>query len=436
VSGTRSCEALAAEWTVADRSAEAFGHPLAGLGEAELRRFAFGNRLFETSWVVAPGSVATLDGLGPLYNRVSCAGCHVRDGRGGAPAAGEPPTSMLVRVFVQPADERGGPQPHPRYGLQIQDRAIPGFAAEARIELGWVEREGRYADGETYSLREPRLTLADPAHGPLEQDVALALRVSPPIFGSGLLEAIPASALAALEDEADADGDGVSGRLNLVRHEGDARALLGRFGWKAGEPTVRRQVATALARDIGITSSVFPVPDAAAGGGQPARAAAGEPEISDEFLDRLVFYVQNLAVPSPRDRTAVARRGEELFRSVGCAACHVTPLPIADHPALGDATGVTIAPYSDLLLHDMGPGLADGSREFRATGNEWRTPPLWGLGLATTVNRRASFLHDGRARTPEEAILWHGGEAARARSAFEHLARDERRALLSFLGSL
>jgi CxxC motif-containing protein (DUF1111 family) len=257
------------------------------------------------------------------------------------------------------------------------------------------------------------------------------------VFGVGLLEAVPESTvreLAAAQAEA---GDGISGRLNLVWSPSTGEMALGRFGWKANVATVEEQTAGAFLGDVGITSWLHP--DQSCTPAQVeclAAADGGTPEVSDDKLDRVVFYTRTLAVPARRDvGDAATTRGEELFGQLNCSACHVPELRTgdADVAALSDQT---IRPYTDLLLHDMGPGLADGRPDGEAGPSEWRTAPLWGIGLTDEVNGHTRFLHDGRARSLVEAILWHGGEAEAARKGFLALTRPERDDLIAFLNSL
>lgn len=415
----------------------AFAMPAPNLDARQLRDFAFGNRLFNTNWVQAGSSTASFDGLGPLFNRVSCSGCHVRDGRGRPPEPGEPMESMLIRISQPGRDDHGGVVPHPVYGDQIQDRAIPGVKPEAKVVLSWEEAGGHYADGETYSLRKPVVTLSEPAYGKFGKDLLMSPRVAQGMVGLGLLEAIPEATMLTMADPDDADGDGISGRVNQVFDVASQKKAIGRFGWKANQPSIRQQVAGAAAGDIGITNGV-----ATRDGCMPPQKACvkslngGEPEMSDEFLAKLVLYSSTLAVPNRRNvDDPQVRRGEVLFLQSGCASCH-TPRVVTGPHELAQVAHQVIHPFTDLLVHDMGEGLADGRPDFDADGREWRTSPLWGLGLMHAVNGHQLLLHDGRARGVAEAILWHGGEAAAAQKKFVEMPKADREALIAFLNSL
>ncbi len=415
----------------------AFALPAANLTHDEVRQFFFGNRLFNTNWIAAPSSTEGFDGLGPLFNRVSCSGCHLRDGRGEPPAApGDEMLSMLVRLSLPGQDAEGGPLPHPVYGEQLSDRALPGVPAEGRAEITWQELPGTYDDGTPSSLRQPRITITDLGYGPLE-GVLTSARVANAVIGLGLLEAVPAAAIRALADPGDADGDGISGRPNEVWDQALGQAQLGRFGWKANQPSLAQQSANAALGDIGLTTALFPVQNCT-----PAQTAClaalddGTPELTAEFFDKLILYMRSLAVPLGRDfDDPQVRAGAALFAAAGCAACHTPTLTTGDSD-LAALANQTIHPFTDLLLHDMGPGLADGRPDFLASGSEWRTAPLWGLGLVPQVNDHQFLLHDGRARGFAEAILWHGGEAAAAQQSFRALDAADRAALIRFLKAL
>jgi CxxC motif-containing protein (DUF1111 family) len=419
--------------TVEASGPNAFSLPAPGLTREERRAFSVGNSFFRDNWIIAPASAEGRDGLGPLFNAASCSACHQEDGRGRPPRDRDDLGAGMV-LFASPFDRDG--KPHPMYGGQIQDQAIPGVSPEARIEIAPRLIEGRYADGERYELRRWEIALRDEAYGPIGP-VRLSMRIGQQVIGLGLLEAVDDAAIIALEDPEDRDGDGISGRAHRVRRP-DGTEAIGRFGWKASQPSLEEQVVAALHGDIGITSPERP--DEAYGVEQRSAisaASGGSPEISRHKIERIAHYCRVLAVPAQRDGgSALVERGRELFAAAGCASCHRTELVTGSTSPITAFRGATIRPYTDLLLHDMGDGLADDRRDGDAGGREWRTPPLWGLGLHETVNGNAELLHDGRARTIEEAILWHGGEGERSRDAFIAMSREERAALLAFLRSL
>jgi CxxC motif-containing protein (DUF1111 family) len=421
---------------VNDATGSAFSQPLPGLSEHERTRFFVGNSFFNQSWVSAPSSVQTRDGLGPLFNARSCSGCHFKDGRGRPPEPGQPMRSMLTRISLPGAGLDGAPLPDPRYGDQLQGDAIFGVPHEADVYVSYQELPGQLADGEPYSLRKPTLVLTGLGHGPLAAGLLSSARVAPAMIGLGLLEAVPPSTLRARVDADDRDHDGISGRDNRVRSE---RGLaFGRFGWKAEQASVREQTAAAFVGDLGLTSSLFPAENhSALQTACQGQASGGAPELSEQVLSSVVLYARTLAVPARRHRErAEVVQGERLFRRAGCAGCHVETLTTGADVEPRALAGQTIHPYTDLLLHDLGPGLSDQRPTFSASGSEWRTPPLWGIGLVQRVNGHSLFLHDGRARGLAEAVLWHGGEAERARAAFVQMDRADRAALLSFLASL
>jgi CxxC motif-containing protein (DUF1111 family) len=425
--------ALSAALSVHDSTRDAFSLPMPGLSPAHLARFFVGNSLFNQNWVAAPASVSERDGLGPLFNARSCSGCHFKDGRGRPPEPAEPPRSMILRLSVSGPN---GPEPHPVYGDQLQTEALPGLPAEARLELQYEERSGRYPDGEPFSLRVPRYQLRDGAYGALPPELLLSARVAPATIGLGLLEAVPEAELLRREDPADRDGDGISGRAQRVPEPGAGGLRLGRFGWKAERASVRAQVAGAFAADMGITSELFPQENhSAAQLAAAARPSGGTPELGAATLNDVVLYMRGLAVPAARSADP-AQRGRAGFERAGCAACHTPGLrtgKVSDLPELAD---VSFAPFTDLLLHDLGEELSDRRPSHAAAGSEWRTAPLWGIGLIAKVNGHQLLLHDGRARGVAEAILHHAGEAEASKRAFMGLTREQRAELVSFVESL
>lgn len=420
-------------------SEKAFTMPVGNMRKEHLRDFFFGNRIFNTNWVAAPASVKSFDGLGPIFNRVSCSGCHTRDGRGRPPlTADEPLESMLVRISIPGKGPHGGPNPDPVYGDQLGERALPGIPAEARTIITWIEEEGTYEDGETFSLRRPQLAFEDPGYGPLPADLLTSPRVAPAMIGLGLLEAVPDDMILALADPDDENGDGISGRANRVFDAPTGAMRLGRFGWKANVGSLAHQNAGAALGDIGLTSAKFAMENCTAAQTVCAQTPKGDTsDLAPEFLEKITLYTRLLAVPARRDpQDPAVMRGAARFADFGCAACHRETLQTGADASFPELANQTFHPFTDLLLHDMGDGLADGRPDFEASGSEWRTPPLWGIGLVARVNGHKLFLHDGRARGYAAAILWHGGEGYAAREAFRTAPKDTREDLIAFLKSL
>ncbi len=437
----------------ATMNANAFSQPSANITFEDELTFKVGNGLFRKLWVSSPSSTLASDGLGPLYNARSCQRCHLKDGRGHPPEGPDDNAiSMFLRVSI-PSDYSAMAEeiegyiatlPEPTYGTQMQDFSLAGHPAEYRLQIEYEEMEVPLSGGEVASLRMPTYTAADLGYGPLHPEAMLSPRVAPQMIGLGLLEAVPAADILALADPDDADGDGISGRLNIVWSVEYDQPMLGRFGLKAGSPTVREQSAGAFAGDIGISSPLLPAPWGECTEAQSKCRSAphgdGDDrgfEIDSEGLDLVTFYSRNLGVPARRDvDDPQVLRGKEVFYTTGCTSCHLPTFVthrLEDQP---EQSFQLIWPYTDMLLHDMGPGLADNRPEARATGSEWRTPPLWGIGLTEQVSGHTHFLHDGRARSLLEAILWHGGEAQSQRDAVVDMSPEDREALIRFLESL
>ncbi|MEM9814560.1 MAG: di-heme oxidoredictase family protein, partial [Pseudomonadota bacterium] len=424
------------------------------LSLAEGLDFHVGNGLFRRLWVSSPASTIASDGLGPLYNARSCQRCHLNYGRGHPPAGPDDNSiSMFLRVSIPAPDGAGIAEisdyiatlPEPTYGTQLQDLSLAGHAAEYRLSITYEEIEVPLAGGEVASLRRPTYSAENLGYGPLHPDAMLSPRVAPQMIGLGLLEAIPTADILAWADPDDLDGDGISGRPQIVWSDLYDAPMLGRFGLKAGHATLMEQNADAFAGDIGISNPLFPDPWGRCTEVQSACITAihgDDPEqdgfeVSQVGLDLVTFYTANLGVPARRDvDDPEVLRGRDVFYETNCTACHRPNF--VTHRLEGDPAQSfqLIWPYTDLLLHDMGEGLADNRPEARATGREWRTPPLWGIGMTETVSGHTYFLHDGRARNLLEAILWHGGEAQAQRDAVVAMSPEDRAALIRFLESL
>jgi CxxC motif-containing protein (DUF1111 family) len=421
--------------TVDNQGRDAFTQPTPGLTDEQQRTFAIGNNFFNDNWVTAPASTTARDGLGPIFNAQSCSSCHFKDGRGQPPASDDDPQrGLLLRLSVVRPD--GSIVPSPTLGDQLQDRATHGVDPEGSIRIRVVEEPGRLGDGTRFSLGAPRYEVVGPDGQPIP-DLLISPRVAPAVFGTGLLEAVPADAIEDAADPDDRDHDGISGKANLVTDPATGQQVLGRFGWKAAVPSVLAQNAGAFNGDIGITSTVKrDQPCTPAETACKAQPTGGDPEVEDRKLDQVTFYTRTLAVPARRHADdEAARDGQVTFDRIGCESCHTAVLKTgtADVPQLSNQT---IRPYTDLLVHDLGKGLADNRPDGQASGREWRTAPLWGIGLVQTVNGHTRFLHDGRARNLLEAILWHGGEAQESRDRFADLSKQDRADLLAFLESL
>lgn len=484
---------LGGDNTVFDESEEAFTNPLPGFTAEQLEDFEEGDELFEEEFVVD-------NGLGPVLNNVSCESCHIEDGRGRPPAfTGETETGFLIRLALDERNPDGSTFPDPIYGGQFQDVGIDTVPAEGTIQITYTEITGFFADGSPYTLYAPQYDLINLNYGDLDPHVTMSPRLANQMIGLGLLEAIPEATLLALADPNDSNQDGISGRPNYVWDAVNNGLSIGRFGWKANQPNLLQQTLGAYNGDMGITSFLNPDQpctiyqalcfnftfdtateiaantDDCDGNRRDCRdnrnerprcrenrrncrdgrrgnrrgdnppppetdvgdSSANALEISLEDAELVTFYSSSLAVPAQRNPTdAQVIQGQSLFSQANCVGCHITELQTGTHPTIPQLSNQTIHPYTDLLLHDMGAGLADNQTNFLATGQEWRTAPLWGIGLLEEVNGYAFYMHDGRARTLEEAILWHGGEAQSSRDAYINMGATEREALIAFLQSL
>ncbi len=434
---------------------EAFSHASANMSFERELDFRVGNGFFRRFWATAPASTQAADGLGPLYNARACQNCHLRDGRGHPPAGPDEPTvSMFLRLSIPPqteedrrllAERRVNVIPEPVYGAQLQNFAVRGIRSEGQMRVDYEEVPVTLQDGTVVSLRRPTYSMVDLAYGDLHPATMSSPRVAPPMIGLGLLEMLDEEDILAAADPADEDGNGVSGRPNRVWSVEHGKVMLGRFGWKAGVASVDEQGQAAFSGDIGISVPLFP-----AGSGECTRRQVeclaapngNSPQYDDleaghQVAGLVAFYSRNLAVPARRDYDHPdVLEGKRIFYQSGCADCHRPRYRTRTDAAFPEQSNQLIWPYTDMLLHDMGEGLADHRPEGDADGREWRTAPLWGIGLTPVVSEYPSYLHDGRARTLLEAILWHGGEARRSRDAVAGLPREQRERLLRFVESL
>lgn len=443
-------EAMSAGAATTTSTTDPFSQPSANISFERGQDFKLGNALFQKLWVSSPSSTQASDGLGPLYNARSCQTCHIKDGRGRPPVGDEDAVSMFLRLArpARTASEIDAIRNHAAlnfpdatYGGQLQNQAVPGLKAEGKLSVTYTEQSVTLPGGEVVSLRKPSYGISGLNYGPLGDDTTLSPRIAQPTLGLGLIEAIADEDILA----GARPGGEVSGRPAWVRDHRSGTVKLGRFGWKAQNASVRDQAANALSHDIGISS-----PDVPNAFGDCTQRQAdclalptgvqkrlGDVEAPSPVLDLMTFYTENLAVPARRgvDDPAVLK-GKQQFYQAGCAACH-TPKFVTKRDAADPLHSFQLIwPYSDFLLHDMGEGLDDGQQVGEASGSEWRTQPLWGIGLTQAVNGNGFYLHDGRARSLSEAILWHGGEAQQARDAFAALQKPDRQALLRFLESL
>ena len=435
--------------TVRKTDQNAFSLPSANLPPSRRVDFSVGNSFFRSPWVIAPSTTTARDGLGPLFNTNACQGCHIKDGRGHPPPPGAPnAVSMLVRLSIPDTPEfakvieQVGVVPEPVYGGQFQDMAVPGVVPEGKVRVDYTPVPIRFKDGTEVELRKPVLQITQLGYGPMHPDTRFSARVAPPMIGLGLLEAIPEEVILANAAAQAKEKNGINGRPNQVWDDALQKTVMGRFGWKAGQPNLNQQNVHAFSGDMGLTTSLRPFDDCS--DAQTACKQApngngpnGEPEVSDNILRLVLFYSRNLAVPARRgvnDADVIA--GKNLFFQAGCDSCHTPKYTTAANATEPELANQVIRPYSDLLLHDMGDGLADNRTEFQASGRDWRTPPLWGIGLTQAVSGHTQFLHDGRARNLLEAVLWHGGEAQAAQQQVLSFNAEQRAALLAFLNSL
>lgn len=434
-----------ANGTINLATSDAFAQPIPPMLTADEINFKVGRSFFHTNWVTAPSSTTAVDGLGPIFNTSSCNSCHVEDGRGRTPFSdGEQLTSVLIRLSQSGQDAHGGPNPDPDLGVQFRNNAILKADPDGQAYVTYTNKIITYPDGSTDTLRVPTYQLTN-LRNSHPVNFMTSPRIADQLIGMGLLQAVPESTILGFIDANDSNNDGVTGKANYVWSEEQQQTVLGRFGWKANEPTVRQQVAGALSNDIGISTPVYPnqslygLEQTLYGSLATGSDSVGKPELPEPYFTNTVFYTEALAVPqrrNPTDPTIV--HGKALFFQSGCNTCHQAQMKTGTFTDVPLLSNQTIHPFTDLLLHDMGPDLADNRPDYLASGSEWRTAPLWGIGLVNLVNNSQGMflMHDGRARTIEEAILWHGGEGTNAKTKFMKLSKADRAALIKFVNDL
>lgn len=410
-----------------------YNFPSNNLDAAGLQMHLNADKAFSQKFVSAPAF--NFGGLGPIFNQNSCDGCHVRNGKGIIPSVdGDRSSGALMRLSLPGYSPTDGNIPVPGFGFQLQSKAIFGETPEGALSITQVQKIVEFVDGTTATITKNNYQIIN-TYIPLPGNVQTSFRNAPAIFGLGLIEAIAAADILKHADPDDLDKDGISGKPNYVYDVTSKSMKLGKYGWKAGQPTTLQQTANAALNDMGLTNSLF-TKESCYGQSNCNSGIQEQLDLDDDLLNLLNFYVETVAVPATRNtkhKDFIA--GKEIFTKLKCSSCHVPSYMTSTHP-IKELSNQKIFPYSDFLLHDMGEGLADNRTEFDATGNEWRTPPLWGLGLNKIVNSKTSFLHDGRANTIEEAILWHGGEAEKSQKDYLKLSKQEREQLLFFLNSL
>lgn len=436
----------------------------ANLPEALKPDFYAGKALAHQPWIKAPTATTARDGLGPLYNARTCLACHINGGRGKMPDNdSEVLFSGIVRLSIPGNDKMSGVKPEPVYGDQLQTQSVSlvhqlrsrisqknvknkEVKPEAYVYVNWINKTFVYPDKQTLTLRYPKLNIQALGYGPLDENTLMSVRVAPPIHGMGLLEAIEQKDINANADPDDLDNDGISGRVNWVWNFEIKQSVPGRFGLKANKPDIRHQTAAAFLGDVGISNPVFPNQNCSQkqvacqktinGNDQPGDDGVAV-ELPESLLTLVTNFGKNIGVPKRREFShSKIQEGRAYFFQAGCQQCHTPSYVTGTLNGFPHLSGQTIWPYTDLLLHDMGDELTDNRPDYLATGNEWRTPPLWSVGLREQVNGSNNLLHDGRARTVEEAIIWHGGEAEKSKRYFINLERQQRDSLLAFVKSL
>ena len=395
----------------------------------EKNDFLFGNKLFNFQWL-SPGNIQkNLDGLGPKFNQRACSDCHIRNGRG-IHVNNSGKRTFVVKVLESKKLLEDTESSH-FIGKQIQDSAIVNSAPEAKIKIKWFETKHKYSDGENYFLRKPKLIIEKKWAKKIKPGTVLSIRMPPPLVGMGLINNISNEFLLSISDQNDIDNNGISGKANLINNISENKKSVGKFGWKASIESLEVQNAIASFEDMGITNPIFK-DESCYKSYTLCQTSKTKPEMNEIYFNKINNYIKLLAVPEQRSRKSKSvQHGKKVFNQLGCNLCHIPTVKIEN-----GNTNERIHPFSDFLLHNMGKGLEDKSQNKIHTNSEWRTAPLWGIGLTKKISGSEFYLHDGRARNLEEAILWHGGEARKSSEGFRTLEKTKRIQLVKFLESL
>lgn len=402
-------------------------------------KFMLGKSFFTIPWVEAPSATTARDGLGPLYNANSCVACHPFDGKGMLyTKTGSVSRSLIAKLSIEANNSfehqnflnYKGFVPEPVYGNQLSINATFGVKPEGRVDVSFEEKELTFFDGEKQVLLKPKYKVVDLNYGDIQPNTNISYRMAPTLYGLGLIDQISNEDILANEDVDDKDGDGISGKANFVYSNITKKYELGKFTYKASVPFLKEQIAGAAINDMGITTSIFQNENCTKFQKEcnDAPKAKDKIDLPDNRLDAIKYYIENLKVYTLK-KDEKYNSGLAIFESLSCAKCHITTFKTKQNEVIN--------PFSDFLLHDMGDDLADGRVEFKASKNEWRSTPLWGISLYEKMNKQKQrFLHDGRARDIQEAILWHGGEANNSKEGFMKLPKDKREELIKFIEEL
>jgi CxxC motif-containing protein (DUF1111 family) len=413
--------------------------PIDNLNDEDYDKFILGRSFFTIPWVEAPSATTARDGLGPLFNANTCVSCHPSNGRGTLfNKDGFESRALLSKLSLNANNSKEHQEflkykgfiPDAMYGGQLSINAIHGIDFEGKVKVDFDEVEILFFDGEKQILLKPKYSLKSLNYGFISKDTNISYRIAPTLNGMGLIELISNEDILKNVDENDNNSDGISGRANYVYSNITKKEELGKYTWKASVPFLKEQIAAAASNDMGITTTIFPFENCTKAQEKcnDVPKARDKIDLPDDRLDAIDYYLRNIKSYTPKV-TKEFEEGVEIFEQISCSKCHIS--------SFETNKGFKVYPYSDFLLHDMGEELSDGRSEFKATSSEFRTAPLWGLALHERINaERPRLLHDGRARTFQEAILWHGGEAQNAKNNYMNLPKEKREKLIKFLEEL